>query len=218
MERRNGRQAGWPIARQDPRCEQGTGFATIEDESGEVQCVLWPWVFARYRRALCGYPVVGPRSENFATQALRRLVRVRIRGADPPMQFVHENDLLSALELCLLKPVPGVFNVTGEGTVAYSELVRVTGARCVTLPAPVLAFLAQASWALRLQSDAPAAGLAMARWPWVASHEKLTHETGFRPGTPRGRHCRHRRWQRTAGRHGTDLLACLLDMGESHYA
>ena len=27
---------------------------TIEDESGEVQCVLWPRVFARSRRALRG--------------------------------------------------------------------------------------------------------------------------------------------------------------------
>ena len=27
---------------------------TIEDESGDVQCVLWPRVFARYRRALRG--------------------------------------------------------------------------------------------------------------------------------------------------------------------
>ncbi|MCY3886419.1 MAG: NAD-dependent epimerase/dehydratase family protein [Chloroflexi bacterium] len=159
------------------------GFQYAEDKAATESLLQ---AFAAENPDTCvtvlrGCPVVGPRSENFATQALRRLVRVRIRGADPPMQFVHENDLLSALELCLLEPVPGVFNVTGEGTVAYSELVRVTGARCVTLPAPVLACIAQASWALRLQSDAPAAGLAMARWPWVASHEKLTRETGFRP-------------------------------------
>ncbi len=125
--------------------------------------------------------VAGPQSESRATQALRRIARVRVRRADPRMQFIHENDLLDALELCLLEPVPGVFNVTGAGTVAFSDLVRVTGVRSVTLPEPVLAFIAQASWALRLQSDAPASGLAMARWPWVASHEKLTRATGFRP-------------------------------------
>ena len=48
------RVAGWPIARQHPRGEEGTVFVTIEDESGEVQCVLWPRVFARSRRALRG--------------------------------------------------------------------------------------------------------------------------------------------------------------------
>ena len=46
--------AGWPIARQHPRGEEGTVFVTIEDESGAVQCVLWPRVFARCRRALRG--------------------------------------------------------------------------------------------------------------------------------------------------------------------
>ena len=48
------RVAGWPIARQHPRGEAGTVFVTIEDESGDVQCVLWPRVFARSRRALRG--------------------------------------------------------------------------------------------------------------------------------------------------------------------
>ena len=48
------RVAGWPIARQHPRGEDGTVFVMIEDESGEVQCVLGPWVFAPSRRALRG--------------------------------------------------------------------------------------------------------------------------------------------------------------------
>ena len=48
------RVAGWPIARQHPRGQAGTVFVTIEDESGDVQCVLWPRVFARYRWALRG--------------------------------------------------------------------------------------------------------------------------------------------------------------------
>ena len=37
-----------------PRGETGTVFVTIEDESGDVQCVLWPRVFARSRQALRG--------------------------------------------------------------------------------------------------------------------------------------------------------------------
>ena len=42
--------AGWPIARQHPRGEAGTVFVTIEDETGDVQLILWPRVFARCRR------------------------------------------------------------------------------------------------------------------------------------------------------------------------
>ena len=44
--------AGWPIARQHPKGQEGTVFVTIEDEEGDVQLILWPTVFARCRRQL----------------------------------------------------------------------------------------------------------------------------------------------------------------------
>ena len=44
--------AGWPVARQHPRGMDGTVFVTIEDETGDVQLIVWPWVFARYKREL----------------------------------------------------------------------------------------------------------------------------------------------------------------------
>ena len=40
------------MARQHPRGQHGTVFVTIEDETGDVQLILWPRVFARCRRAL----------------------------------------------------------------------------------------------------------------------------------------------------------------------
>ena len=44
--------AGWPVARQHPRGQDGAVFVTIEDETGDVQLILWPRVFARCRRVL----------------------------------------------------------------------------------------------------------------------------------------------------------------------
>ena len=44
--------AGWVIARQHPRGQDGTVFITIEDETADVQSVVWHDVFARSRRAL----------------------------------------------------------------------------------------------------------------------------------------------------------------------
>ena len=46
------RVAGWPVARQHPRGKNGTVFVTIEDETGDVQVILWPQVFTRRRREL----------------------------------------------------------------------------------------------------------------------------------------------------------------------
>ena len=130
---------------------------------------------------LRGCTVMAPQCENFVTEVFFRLASVRVLGADPQMQFIHLDDLLDAFELCLLKPAYGVFNITGEGSVAYSEIASIAGRRSIILPAPLLAAITWVTWMLRLQSDSPACGIEYARWPWVASNEKLTRETGFRP-------------------------------------
>ena len=44
--------AGWPVARQHPRGRNGTVFVTIEDETGDVQVIVWSDLFARRRREL----------------------------------------------------------------------------------------------------------------------------------------------------------------------
>ena len=46
------RVAGWPVARQHPKGWDGTVFVTIEDETGDVQIILWSRVFERCRREL----------------------------------------------------------------------------------------------------------------------------------------------------------------------
>ena len=51
--------AGWPVARQHPRGMEGTVFVTIEDETGDVQLIVWPRVFARYKRELGNQRVTG---------------------------------------------------------------------------------------------------------------------------------------------------------------
>ena len=44
--------AGWPVARQHPRGKEGTVFVTIEDETGDMQLILWAKDFAMHRREL----------------------------------------------------------------------------------------------------------------------------------------------------------------------
>ncbi len=40
------------MARQHPRGRDGTVFVTIEDETGDVQVIVWPDLFARRHREL----------------------------------------------------------------------------------------------------------------------------------------------------------------------
>ena len=44
--------AGWIVARQHPRGEEGTVFVTIEDERFHAQLILWPHVYQKYREVL----------------------------------------------------------------------------------------------------------------------------------------------------------------------
>lgn len=127
---------------------------------------------------LRGCPVMGPNARNFISRAFAKPLLIGLRGYDPPMQFLHEDDLVDLLEKGLRDRLSGIYNVAGEGVVRWSEMARMLGRSVVTLPASVLYAVASATWSLRLQSDAPAAGLAFIQHRWTASTEKIKRELG----------------------------------------
>jgi error-prone DNA polymerase len=53
------RPAGLVINRQCPSTAGGVIFATLEDETGCVNLVVWPWVAERQRRVLLGARLMG---------------------------------------------------------------------------------------------------------------------------------------------------------------
>jgi UDP-glucose 4-epimerase len=124
-------------------------------------------------------PVIGPRADNFIARAFLKPILVAVRGSDPPMQFIHEDDLVSCLVRCTLDTVAGVFNVAGEGAIRWSEMAATLGRRLVALPAVLLYPATQASWALHLQSDSPASGLDFIRYPWNVDTSKIETELAY---------------------------------------
>ena len=126
-------------------------------------------------------PVMGPSADNFVSRALSRPFLVAVRGYDPPMQFLHEDDLADAMLLCLLGKTSGVYNLAGEGGILWSDVARSMGRRLISLPAPVIYGLTDAAWTLRLQGDSPACGLDFIRYPWSVSTEKIERDLGFVP-------------------------------------
>jgi UDP-glucose 4-epimerase len=57
-----------------------------------------------------------------------------ILGFDPRYQFVHEDDIVHALEHAAFHDVPGIYNVAADGVLALSEVIGLLGKR----PLPVL--------------------------------------------------------------------------------
>ena len=140
--------------------------------------------YARHRRqtqvsVLRGCVVMGPMVDNFITQALNKLVLIGVGGDDPPMQFLHEEDLLEILWRFVSESHPGTFNVAGPGTVTWSEVVAMAKKRMLRFSARAAYALTNLSWRLRVQNDAPGVGLDYVRWPWTVSTERLEKELNY---------------------------------------
>jgi UDP-glucose 4-epimerase len=124
--------------------------------------------------------VVGPGFKNvLAEHLLKKLVL--LPSNTTPWQFVHEDDLVNAMTILLEKRVKGAFNITGEGTMTFSEMVRGLGNILIGLPWLIIYPLNNLSWFLRLSfmTKFPSPAMRMMVNPWIATSEKLIRETGY---------------------------------------
>ncbi len=125
--------------------------------------------------------VLGPGADNFITSSLSLPIMPVVAGADPAMQFLHIDDYVTAVEAALSAPHPGTWNVAGSGTVSFRELAHLAGSRVVSVPEPILRRLVDITWRMRLQSRSDASGLVLARYPWLASIERIERDLGWVP-------------------------------------
>ncbi len=66
--------------------------------------------------------VLGPDARTSHTRLFSLPAVPMIFGFDPRYQFVHEDDVVHALEHVVRQDLPGVFNVAGDGVLALSEV------------------------------------------------------------------------------------------------
>jgi UDP-glucose 4-epimerase len=98
------------------------------------------------------------------------------------MQFVHEDDLVRVIQLCLEKRLKGVYNVGGEGTLTLKEMIQLLGNIHCPLPAAMMIPINHLAWFLRMTwlTEFPSPALNIMRYTWVVSSAKLIRDTGFR--------------------------------------
>lgn len=128
-------------------------------------------------------PVVGASANNPFTRLLRTGFVPTIMGFDPVWQIVHEDDAATALHLALTTRASGIFNVVGETAAPFSTVVRLSGARSLPLPGPVLRATVRALDAAGV-SATPVAMLDFLKYSWVADGERARAELGFSPRVP----------------------------------
>src|SRR5919204_253157 len=78
--------------------------------------------------------VLGPDVDTPFTRMLRLPMVPMVLGFDPRLQFVHEDDVVHALEHAAFHRAPGTYNVAADGVLALSEVIGLLDKR----PLPVL--------------------------------------------------------------------------------
>jgi len=126
--------------------------------------------------------VMGPNVSNYLARFMLKPIVASVKGFDAEMQFVHEQDVASAIYQLLKKGRSGAYNVAGDGTVRFSEIAKMFGRRPLMLPAGILYPLTDLAWKLRLSfiTEAPASVLDFVRYPWVVSTDKIKREVGVK--------------------------------------
>jgi UDP-glucose 4-epimerase len=78
--------------------------------------------------------VLGPDVDTAFTRMFALPLVPMMLGFDPRLQFVHEDDVVHALEHSVFHETPGIYNVAADGVLALSEAISLLCKR----PAPVL--------------------------------------------------------------------------------
>jgi UDP-glucose 4-epimerase len=125
--------------------------------------------------------VMGPNVDNYLVRIWTdQPFQADFGGPDVPLQFVHEDDLVEAIDGLLDGRHAGAFNVTGDGIVTGNECAEAIGMKRLRVPFRAYRRFAGLMWKLR-QAEAPPGALEYAIHPWVASNEKVKRTLGWEP-------------------------------------
>ena len=125
--------------------------------------------------------VFGPNVDNYIVRLWTEQPFQADLGLEPqPLQFVHEDDLVEALELLLHGRHAGAFNVAGDGTMLTTECADAIGMKRRRVPLGFYRGLAALMWKLR-QSETPPGNIEFVIHPWVVATDRLKETTGWKP-------------------------------------
>jgi UDP-glucose 4-epimerase len=156
---------------------------SIRDRA-EMEGLLW--IFAKRHPELVVTSlrpcwIAGPTFDDRSIRHFAGRSVMTLLGFDPLMQFLHEEDLLRAVELALSHDAPGPFNLAGEGVLPLSTLLRLAGKRAWPLPHPLLHRLDFFN-SVRRTGDPPEAFYDYLRFLWVVDTKRARSELDFEPG------------------------------------
>jgi len=145
-------------------------------QAAEVERLLMEWrddhpgaVVTTLRTA----PVLGPGAERLPSRLLLGRPPLWVRGAAPPVQAVHVDDLVAAVALVVLEDHTGTFNVASDGWLDPKASGRVLPPRAwPALPAELVERVLGYTWRAGL-GDVPPGVVPYLVHPWVVANDRL---------------------------------------------
>jgi nucleoside-diphosphate-sugar epimerase len=100
----------------------------------------------------------------------------RLAVDDPPAQFVHLDDLATAVELVAVRHLDGVYNVAPDGFIPAASVRALSGAGPrVKMPDRAADVVASLRWRLQ-RGPIPPGLMAYTRSPWLVANDRLRAE------------------------------------------
>jgi UDP-glucose 4-epimerase len=129
--------------------------------------------------------VFGPNVDNYLVRLwTEQPFQADVGNLDNDIQFVHEDDVATAVQELLDGRHEGAFNAAGDGLMKLRETADLAGVPIRRMPLRLYRLLGRLFWALR-QSEAPPGQIEFAVHPWLVSNEKLKKTIGWKPKTSR---------------------------------
>jgi UDP-glucose 4-epimerase len=125
--------------------------------------------------------IYGPGMSNFMTALFTMPPILPLPGNDnPPMQFVHLDDVVEASLAILKSNLTGPFNVAPLDWFTMKDLARMRGRLALPIPFWACRMFTTCWWTLRLPVFRfPASLWYFIRYPWIITPERLTNEVGY---------------------------------------
>ena len=125
-------------------------------------------------------PLLGAGAERLPSRLLLGRPALRVRGAAPPVQATHVEDLVQALTLVVRHDHDGIFNVASDGWLDHEEACALRGRSWIPpLPAQVLERALRRLWDAGL-GEIPPGVVPYLVHPWVIANDRL-EALGWRP-------------------------------------
>ena len=124
--------------------------------------------------------LIGPHINNPTGDSLRQKVLLFIKGRQPPIQFIYEDDAAHAFYLAARSDSEGEYNIAGDGTLTYPEIAELMNKKIILLPFGLLSVLANVGKRLKL-SPVSATTLNFIRNPIIVDPSNFNRQFKFKP-------------------------------------